>query len=263
MQVDVLGRRRDEASASSLLTRGEKEKARSSNSSSSINSGVSKKRGAATVAAADNGDYDELEEFTARYATFAPPHYPLDAPVPAFALASHGLHFDSKARALKCAACDFSTADLYDDMLTSVLNKHLRHAAATDSTCELARRSLASLIDDFSLSSLSSSYDSNAGDAAGLLNNDDNNNKLSPARVALNRQFASEEARVNSFDNEKLLIGIDKLAANGLYRVPRPDTPHMLHSSSSVQSNNTGTHTHSLISPFFGSKPRSNYKSCY
>jgi len=41
--------------------------------------------------------------------------------------------------------------------------------------------------------------------------------------IPASTQFVSEDARVRSFDNEKLLIGVTKLAANGLYRVPKQD----------------------------------------
>ncbi len=45
----------------------------------------------------------------------------------------------------------------------------------------------------------------------------------SQSSTAINKPYASEEARIKSFDNERLLIGVGKLAANGLYCVPRHD----------------------------------------
>lgn len=158
---------------------------------------------------------DVLKYFTARYSSFTTPNYPLDAPLPAFALAQHGFYFEAHTRLLKCAACDFTSADLYEDLLVSVLYKHLRASPA----CDQARHSLRTILTEPIVDNEQSSLAINQAVSGG--------SKRSARSVDLpssaSGQFLSEEARIRSFENEKLLISAIKLAANGFYRVPKQD----------------------------------------
>lgn len=169
---------------------------------------------------------DALAHFTVRYSSFTTPNYPLDAPLPAFALAEHGFHFDSYTRAIKCVTCDYTNTDLFDDLLLSVLNKHLRASPQ----CEQARRSLSLILSESSVAAEPPLEIKLGGVAIGSsvptkrpAASNTRSSIAAVAAAAINKQFATEEARIRSFDNEKLIIGIAKLAANGLYRVPKQD----------------------------------------
>lgn len=150
---------------------------------------------------------DALRYFTARYSSFTF-SYPMDAPLPAFALAQHGFHFESHTRLLKCATCNYTTPDLYDDLLLSVLFKHLKASP----TCEQARRSLNTVLTD----GWSPQLDTPPSVSVPA------KRPVKPDTVP--SVYATEEARIRSFDNEKLLISVDKLASNGFYRVPKSDS---------------------------------------
>lgn len=156
---------------------------------------------------------DALQYFNVRYSSFAQ-NYPLDSSLPACTLAEHGFHYDNNTRTLKCFSCDYTSHDLYDDLLCSLLNKHLK----ASSQCPQAQ---ASLRHTLHVENDAESKLPKPNDPQLVLNRA--YSTWATAVKAENKQYANEEARFKSFENEKLIIDVRKLAATGLYKVNRLD----------------------------------------
>lgn len=170
---------------------------------------------------------DVLKHYTARYSSFTAPNYPLDAPLPAFALAQHGFHFEQHTRLIKCVTCGYTSADLYEELLLSFLYKHMRASPQCEQAQTSMRAILSSDADDHGsrVDDEAMSESSSSSNAASTSSKRSTASSLT-TRMAVEMgkaQFASEEARIKSFENEKLTIGVAKLAAAGLYRVPKQD----------------------------------------
>lgn len=151
---------------------------------------------------------DALKFYTVRYSSFTAPHYPLDAPIPAFELAKHGFYFEQHTRLVKCSKCSYTSPDLYEDLMLTVLFKHY----CASPNCEQVRASNEIILSEGQLESQSNQKNF-------TIRNLEKENTSSIQRTL----FANEESRVKSFESEKLSIGATKLAANGLYRVPKQD----------------------------------------
>lgn len=151
---------------------------------------------------------DALKFYTVRNSSFTVPHYPLDAPIPAFELAKHGFYFEQHTRLVKCSKCSYTSPDLYEDLILTVLFKHY----CASPNCEQARSSIRIILSEGQLESQSNEKNY-------TVRNLEKENPSSIQRTL----FANEEMRIKSFENEKLSIGVAKLAANGLYRVPKQD----------------------------------------
>lgn len=181
---------------------------------------------------------DALKYDSVRYSTYNN-NYPRDAPIPACTLSQFGFYFDDKTKTIKCIECTFQHDNLFNDLLSDILFKHYKHNKA----CSKATESFKSCFDQKLKTSQEEIDLDRATTTSAEINSKYTNLAQSvPAAKKLNPKFSSEENRLKSFENTKMLFDPRMLAYNGFFKVLNDN------SSSSAKMDMSGSMSASMSS---------------
>jgi hypothetical protein len=148
-----------------------------------------------------------LKQYWARESTYST--YPKDCTLPICTLTQYGLFYDSIRKSFRCSECTFEYANIFTDSLDDLLSKHYKHSPV----CSYSVLSL-ELSLNFSLNKLDiiEPIKSNFNYKLESAQESDSNKKLKIF-------YQSEESRLKTFENIRLLIDTKQLVSNGFYRV--------------------------------------------
>jgi hypothetical protein len=164
-----------------------------------------------------------LKQYWARESTYST--YPKDCNLPICTLTQYGLFYDSIRKSFRCSECTFEYANIFTDSLDDLLSKHYKHLP----TCSYSVLSL-ELSLNFSLNKLDiiEPTKSNLSNyKLESVNETDSNKKLKLI-------YQSEESRLKTFENIRLMIDTKQLVSNGFYRVVKNSNSSFLNKSDTV-----------------------------
>ncbi len=136
--------------------------------------------------------------YWARESTYST--YPKDCTLPICALAQNGFFYDNLLKAIRCSECSFQDTDIFSDSLDPLLAKHFKHNMACSQALHSLQHSLA-------LTLHSSKQEAFEPQRTTL-----------PAKPRHKNVYASEENRLKTFENVRLILNTKELAVNGFYR---------------------------------------------
>ena len=163
-----------------------------------------------------------LKQYWARESTYST--YPKDCNLPICTLTQYGLFYDSIRKSFRCSECTFEYANIFTDSLDDLLSKHYKHSP----TCSYSILSL-ELSLNFNLNKLDiiEPIKSNFNYKLESIHEPDSNKKIKLT-------YQSEESRLKTFENIRLLIDTKQLVSNGFYRVIKNSNSSFLNKTDTV-----------------------------